>query len=291
MKVIGLGSQVALAKSIARKLSCKFSIAEITQFPDGEAKIRILSDVRNEVAVVVKSLYPANDAVIEIILAASACRAAGAKKVVLVCPYMAYMRQDKSFHPHEAVSARIIAKLLSLYGDAIITIDPHLHRIKHLQQIFSMKAVTLSAMPLIEEYINKRIKNAVIIGPDSESSQWDMQVAKICHLPFTILKKQRQSSYNVKIKFDDTLQVKGKNVILIDDIVSSGRTLLKTIKHLKKFSPKGIYCFCTHGIFAGDAAAKLLKTGAKLISTNTIPSRFTRLDVAETLAKRLMKNI
>tara|TARA_Y100000310_G_C20699605_1_gene828505 strand:- start:148 stop:1011 length:864 start_codon:yes stop_codon:yes gene_type:complete len=273
-----------LAKHIATNLRCKYSKVKIDHFPDTEHKITIQTNVKNQSVILVKSIFPANDSLIDLIFTASYCKTLGAKRIIMVCPYLGYMRQDKQFHKYEVVSAPIMAKLISTYADELITIDPHLHRIPKLSKIFSIKTKTLTAVDLIANHIKKNIKDGVIIGPDGESYQWDIAVAKITHFPFTILKKVRKSSYNIKITFNDKIDVKGKNVIIIDDVISTGRTLLKTINHVKSFKPKGIYCFATHGVLAGDAASKIVKTGAKLICTNTIPNKYDKIDISKLIS-------
>ncbi len=289
MIVVGLDKDLRLAKSIAQKAKAAFSKAVVTRFPDSEIKVCIPDNISKKKVAIVKSLFPANDSIMEVLFTAKTCRELGAKKIILVCPYLAYMRQDIAFHKGEAVSAKIMADLLSRYVDVLVTVDPHLHRIKSLGSIFKIKAVKLSAVGLIAGFIKKNLRNVMIIGPDIESKQWDRKVAKLTHSAYIILKKHRKSSYNINLTFSRNMDVASKNIVIIDDIISTGRTLLKTIKHLKTQGPKSIYCFCTHGIFASDAAQKIRKIGARIISTNTIQNKYSFIDVSGIIAEALKK--
>ena len=289
MIICGFEKEGALAKSIAKKINASFSQIGVSKFPDGEVKITIPSSVRGKVVVLVRSLLPANDALIEVIFSAQELRNRGVKKITLVSPYLGYMRQDVAFHRGEVISAQGMARLLSKHVDRIVTIDPHLHRIKALSKVFSISTKTISSVGVISDYIKKKINNVVIVGPDSESSQWDKKVAQLVHAPFIVLNKERKSSYKVKIKFDDRFPVKGRNVVIIDDIISTGRTLLKTINHLKQFKPRGIYCFGVHGLFVGDASSRLVKSGAKIICTNTVPNKFDKIDISGIVSEILKK--
>ncbi|MDP7180384.1 MAG: ribose-phosphate diphosphokinase [Candidatus Woesearchaeota archaeon] len=288
MYVLGLDRDATIAKRVSRRIRATFKQVVIAPFPDGEHKIT-LPRLGGKTVVIVKTMMPANDALIDLIFTSETCRELGVKKIIFVCPYLGYMRQDKRFHVNEVISAPIMGKLLSRYCDVLITIDPHLHRIKQLSEVFSCRTKTLSANKILADYINKKIPNGVIIGPDIESSQWDAAIAKMTHISYRILHKVRKSSYNVKIKFDDSLSVTGKNVIIVDDIISTGRTLLKTIKHIKQFNPRGIYCLGVHGLLIGDAAEKIRKTGAKLICTNTLPNDYDKIDVSELIGDSILR--
>lgn len=274
-----------LAKKIARHLNAQYSELFVEKFPDGELHIRYLTDVKNKKVVLVHSMHPQpNEAIMETIFAIHTAKKLGAKEVVLVAPYLAYMRQDKMFHPGECVSNTIIAQLLSC-ADRIVTIDPHLHRINKLSEIFATKTTTLSAMHAISKYILDNKINGLLVGPDIESTQWASTVAQETGLPFTILHKKRYTARTIRTKVH--ANVHGKNVVIVDDIMSTGHTMIEPIKQLKKLGAKKIVCIAVHGLFAENALELLRKTGAEVLSTNTTQTKASKIDISETIAEAL----
>ena len=165
--------------------------------------------------------------------------------------------------------------------------DPHLHREAKLKHIFKIKAKKLTANNLIADYINKHIKNPVIIGPDEESYKWARNVAEILGIDPIILIKKRYSCYNVRVKLNKRIDLSKKNAVIIDDIISTGHTILETAKILKRLGAGNIFCICVHGIFVNGALTKLKKAGIKVISTNTIPSEVAKIDVSEVISENL----
>ena len=281
MIIIGCSHGKHLSKSIARLLKAVHSELFVNKFPDDELLVRFQSSVKNKDIVLVQSFYGnISDCMIETILAAKTARELGAKKIKLVAPYFPYLRQDKRFHPGESESQGIIAGLFDKYFDAIYIIDPHLHRKSSLRQIFKIKSVKISANSLIADYIKKRIKNPVLIGPDSESYKWAQNVAHNINADFRILEKTRYSSYHVEVKLNRKIDLRKKNIVIVDDIVSTGHTIIETAKLLRKLGAKKVYCICVHGIFAGSGLKKLRKNRINVISTNTIPNEVARIDVS-----------
>lgn len=288
MLIISCSHGRHLGKLIAKKLKKQHSELLVDKFPDEELHIRFNKEVKNKIVVLVQSFYKnISDCIVEVILASETARELGAKKVILVAPYFPYLRQDKRFHKGEAVSQKIIAGLIDKYFDSLYLIDPHLHRKNKIEDIFKIKAKKLTANSLIADYIKKHIKNSVIIGPDEESYKWARNVAEILKVESRILKKKRYSSYHVEVKLNKKIDLKNKNVVIVDDIVSTGRTILETAKILKRLGAKRIYCICVHGIFANDSLNKLKKAGIEVISTNTIPNKVARIDFSEVIAENL----
>lgn len=288
MLVISCSHGKHLRVSIAKKLKRHHSYLIVGKFPDDELRVRIDGNVKDNLVFLVQSFYKnISDCLIEVILAAKTAKELNAKTVVLVAPYFPYMRQDKRFHKGEAISQRIIGGLIDKYFDAVYLMDPHLHRKNKLENIFKIKAVKLTANGLIADYIRKHIKNPVVIGPDEESYKWARNVADILDVESRILKKKRYSSYHVEVKLNKKIDLKDKNVVIVDDIVSTGHTILETAKILKKLGAKKIYCVCVHGIFVENALNKLKKAGVKVVSTNTIPSEVSKIDVSGVIAQSL----
>ena len=286
MIIIGLSRSIELAKEISKKLHSRFVKLEVKKFPDGELYLKFQSKLTGH-AVLVQTMHPDPDsAIIEAIFAGKTARELGARKVTLAAPYMAYLRQDKRFRPGECVSNKIMAGLLDFFDD-IITIDPHLHRIQSLTEIFTTDAKHISANDVIAEYIRKNHPQSILIGPDIESGQWAAEIATKIHRPFSILKKKRYGAETVRIKVHAPTIVKGKTVILVDDIISTGHTMLEPIRQLKKLGANKIICICVHGIFAENSLAKLRKAGAEVISTDTIQNPVAKISVAGIITRQL----
>jgi len=277
-----------LGYKIARSMHLKHSELAVNKFPDDELLIRFNSNLKNKIVILVQSFYKnISDCIVEVILAAGTARDLGAKKVYLIAPYFPYLRQDKRFHEGESISQEIIAELIERYFDSIYIIDPHLHRKNSLNDIFKIKSVKLSANNLIANYIKKNIKNPVIIGPDAESYKWAKNVADLIKAESRILRKKRYSPYHVEVKLNKKIELKGKNAVIVDDIVSTGHTIIETAKLLRKLGAKNIFCICVHGIFVNDAIKKFKKNKIKIISTNTIPNPAAGIDVSGVIAKNL----
>lgn len=286
--VVGGTNSQKLAKNVAKLLKAPYSELEAKFFPDGEIKVRYRDDVAGKHVVLINGLRPLpNEKLLESVFAIHAAKDLGASKVTFVAPYLAYMRQDKRFHPGECVSAHAMARMLDC-ADHVIAIDPHLHRIKRLQDIFRTKATSITADPVFAEYIHKNYPRAIIIGPDSESSQWAKTIADRIIQESIILSKKRYTARKVRtIIHGDPTIFKNRDVVIVDDIISTGNTMIEPIKQLKKFKAKRIICLCVHGVFAENALQKLKKLGAIVISTNTIQNPAAKIDVAPLIAKSL----
>ncbi|MFH1587490.1 MAG: ribose-phosphate diphosphokinase [Candidatus Diapherotrites archaeon] len=288
--IIGLRNSIDLAKKMAKKKKIAFSLLETRNFPDGESYLRFATPVKGNTVYLVQSLHPdPNNSLIELVFAARGARAQGAKRIVGVVPYLAYMRQDKRFKDGEVISSRHMALLLERSLDELITVDPHLHRYNSLSELFSIPAKKLSAVEEVAKYIDKKFpKNTVIIGPDEESFQWALVVATLIKHKAVIFTKRRSSSRKVNIKIKEGFDWKGKEIVIIDDIISTGHTMVETVKELKRRKVKAVHCICVHGILAEGALKKLKKAGAKsVVSCNTIPSPTNKIDLSGLIAKEL----
>lgn len=287
LTVVGLSNSVRLARDISRALPAKSIPLTTRSFPDGELYIRFPVQKLSGHVVLVQSMHPQpNRALMEAVFAHDTARQLGAQKITLVAPYLSYLRQDKRFRPGECVSNRIVARLLDRF-DQVVTVDPHLHRIASLEEIFRTRAWHVTANKLIAEFIKRNHPNSILIGPDIESSQWAAAIAGKIHHKFVILKKKRYSAQVVRVKIHDASLVKGKTVVLVDDIISTGHTMLEPIKQLKRLGAKKILCMCVHGVFATDALRKLRMAGAQVIATNTIQNPVSSISVASLLAQEL----
>ncbi|MCX6707982.1 MAG: ribose-phosphate diphosphokinase [Candidatus Woesearchaeota archaeon] len=281
---------LALASAISKKAGGILAIIEVNHFPDKETNLRFKTDLKGKNVFIVRSLDDPDRKIVEVLLAAQAAKELGAKNVVLVAPYLCYMRQDKRFKPGQAISSRTIAKLVNLFFDGMITVDPHLHRYKSLDEIFKKSPKRLTAINQIAEFIKKEIRNPFIFGPDFESYQWARAAAKIIKCDVDVLKKHRYSSDIVRIKVKEKLDLSNKSAVIIDDVISTGHTVIEVVKDLKALGAKRIYCICTHGIFAEDSLKKIEQFGAKVFSTNTIKNRVSRIDVSGIIAEEILKS-
>ncbi len=277
-----------LAQHVARKIKAKYSALFVDHFPDGEIRLRYHEEVSGKHVVIINSLMPnPNENLMELIFAINTAKDLGAKKITAVAPYLAYMRQDKRFHSGECISAHVMAKLLST-ADHVIAIDPHLHRIKKLQDIFKTKATSLTADPVFAAYIKKNHPKAIILGPDSESSQWAKKIADSIGQESVILRKKRYTATKIRtIITGDTSKFKNRDVVIVDDIISTGNTMIEPIKQLRKIGAKKIICICVHGVFTKNALQRLNKLGIKVISTNTIQNPVSKIDVAPLIVDAL----
>jgi len=283
--IIGCSSSQELAKRVARKIKAKYSDLNVKKFPDGETRLKFKTSVKGKDIVLVQTLYNPNDKIVEILFAAHTAKDLGAKSVTLVAPYISYMRQDTRFYAGDCISARVQARLFNVF-DKVITIDPHLHRIHRMTDVFK-HGKRLSANSLIADYIKHHLKNPMVIGPDAESYQWADKIAEELHSHAIVLKKKRYNARHVAIKLKDNISLKGRDVVIVDDIISTGHTMMEAVKQAKKHGAKKIYCICVHGLYALNADKKLKKMGVTLISTNTVPNPTTRIDVAELIAGSL----
>lgn len=286
--VVGGSNSKKLAKSVAKRIKAEYSELFQDRFPDGELRIRFMDDVKGKHVVLIDGLLPQpNEHLMAAVFAIHTAKDLGAKKVTFVAPYLAYMRQDKRFHDGECVSAHVMARLLS-EADHVLAIDPHLHRIKRLQDIFSTKADSLTADPVFADYLKKTHPNAIIMGPDGESSQWAKTIADRIGLESVILSKKRYTATKVRtIIHAPPEHFRGRDVVIVDDIISTGNTMIEPIKQLKAFGAKKITCVAVHGVFALNALQRLRKLGANVISTNTIDNPVSKIDIAPLIADAL----
>ena len=291
MIVTSCGNSEKIAKAVARKLKAKYSPLTISSFPDGDIYLKYNTDVKGKKVVIVQGFQPGSDqSLYRIIFAAETAKDLGAKKVILAAPYLGFMRQDKRFNPGEAISSRIMAKHLNICLDKIITFDTHIHRYKSLKDIFTIAAKNLTTNDLIADHIKKKIKNAVIIGPDWESFQWAEHIANKIGVESTVLEKTRHSSRKVSVKMIKPIDLKNKNVVIVDDIISTGHTIAEAAKKARKMGANSITAIGVHGLFVEDAISKLKKAGVtKVTTTNCIKHKTNKIDVAPLLADELRK--
>lgn len=246
--------------------------------------MRFASDISECDLAIVCTLNRPNSKILPLLFAAATARELGARKIGLVAPYLAYMRQDQRFKPGEAITSRQVAHLLSDAFDWLITVDPHLHRYGSLSEIYRIPTTVVHAASLMSEWIKSNIANPIIIGPDSESEQWVSAVAKDAGAPYTVLQKVRRGDREVEITFNSEAFFPDRTSVLIDDIISSGRTMIEVIRLLKTRGMRGIVCVAVHGLFADGCDKLITQAGARIVTSNSVPHPSNEIDVSELMA-------
>jgi ribose-phosphate pyrophosphokinase len=259
------------------------------RFPDGELKLRLPSALPSHV-VVLRSLVNPNEKLVELLLVARTARSLGAQRLTLVAPYLAYMRQDIAFHPGEVVSQRVVGQFLASLFDAVITVDPHLHRIHSLDEAIPVATtVVLSGSPLLGDLIAKHHAHPFLIGPDGESAQWVAAAAQSHGFDCAVCKKIRHGDRTVDIVLP-SIDVKGRAVVLLDDVASSGQTLARAAQLLLAAGAESVDVAVTHALFAGDALTVISNAGVSRIwSTDCIRHESNAVSLCSTIAQRLIK--
>jgi ribose-phosphate pyrophosphokinase len=208
---------------------------------------------------------------------------------VLLAPYLAYMRQDIAFQPGEAVSQRHVAGLLARLFDAVVTVDPHLHRINSLDEVMpGSRGVALSAAPLLGAFVAQRLPQAVLLGPDEEAAQWVQAAAAGTGLKHAACVKQRRGDRDVAVTLPPGLDLQGREVVLLDDVASTGHTLVQAALACHARGAASVDVAVTHALFVGDAVARLREAGVRQVwSSDAIPHTSNAVPLAPLLADAL----
>lgn len=278
----------SMAAGIAGQRGWELGQWEMRRFPDGESYVRYLSEIRGRDIAIVCTLDRPDDKSIALYLAACVARELGARQVGLVLPYLAYMRQDIQFHPGEGVTAKHYARLLSGACDWLVTVDPHLHRIAHLDQVYQVPSRVVRAAPRIAQWVGAHVPHALLVGPDGESEQWVSEVAALAGCPYTVLEKTRYGDRDVAVTVPGIDRWRDRTPVLIDDIASTARTMMAAAARMHEAHMAPPLCVAVHALFAGSAYADLLAAGvAGVISTNTVPHPSNGIDLAAPLAEAM----
>jgi len=275
---VGGTASKTIADDLSNLLKVPLANTIIKRFPDDELYVRILDKIWGEHVVIIQTTYPDNN-IIELFLLQNAAEEAGAKEISIIVPYFGYARQDVKFQDGEPISAKAMAGLISLNADRVITVDPHK---EHILNFFSTSAYSCSAVPEIAKYLNEKNID-MVLAPDKGAINRAKQASEIIKCDFDYMEKKRIDGTTVEIK-PKNLDVQNKNVSIIDDIISTGGTMAKSIQELKKQGAKNVFVACTHGLFAADAIKKLNSSGCdEIISTDTIQSDYSKVKIAPSL--------
>jgi ribose-phosphate pyrophosphokinase len=283
--VIPLPGNDALATSFSQEIGGELGSLETRAFPDGETYLRLQQDPNGRSVVIVCTLDRPNPKFLPLIFAAATARELGATKVSLIAPYLCYMRQDKRFRDREAITSTLFAGQLSSALDELVTVDPHLHRRHSLSEIYSIRTAVVHSAPFIAEWIKRREMRAVLIGPDIESEQWVSEVASLAGATYRVLRKERLGDRDVKITIPDLHELSDHTPVLIDDIVSSGRTMIEAARQLRGAGLAPPVCIAVHALFSQETETALREVSRQLVSTTTIPHSTNAIDLSAAIVK------
>ncbi len=274
-----------LARALARELGASARPITVHRFPDGESRVRVVPGSGRS-AVMIRRLDDPNPKLFELLLAADALRQSGVRQIALIAPYLPYMRQDRSFEPGESVSQRVLADLLGRVVDRVVTLEPHLHRIHDLAEVFACPTIAIPAAPLLAAWCRGRGSRTLIVGPDEESAPWTRAVADRAGLPFVVGRKQRVGDRKVRVTLPGLPPV--DRAVLIDDIASTGQTLAAAARELKRAGIRQIDAAVVHAIFAKGAAATLRRAGVRrIVSCDSVVHPTNAIATAKALASAI----
>lgn len=285
LAVHAFADSARFARRLARALDAPFASIRLHRFPDGESLIRAAA-VPGAEAVVVQSFDDPDPKLMPVLLAADALRRAGAKRVALVAPYLAYMRQDRVFLPGEPISQRVFGECLGRAFDRVLTVEAHLHRVHRLAEVVPGRARSLSAAPVIAEWLSRQSAGTLAVGPDEESEPWIKAVARAAGVPWTVGRKRRLGDRSVRIHFPGLPRC--DRAVVIDDVASSGATLAAAVRGLREHGVRAVDAAVVHAIFAPGALGAIRRAGARtVISCDTIEHPSNAIRCAGLLADAL----
>ena len=286
--VLAMPGNERLADELAAQLTSDRVAVIVRRFPDGESYVRVEQPIGGRRAIIVCTLDRPDDKLVPLLLLASAVREAGASAVGLVAPYLAYMRQDQRFYPGETISAEHISSWISSHVDWLVTVDPHLHRIAALSAVYTIPTRVAHAAEAVASWIKARVVQPLLVGPDEESGQWVADVARNADAPFVVLTKTRLGDLDVDVSVPDVERWRSHTPVLVDDIVSTARTMIETAGHLRRAGLAPPICVAIHAVFAQTAFEDLLVAGAaEIVSCDTIPHPSNRIALASAIAARI----
>lgn len=277
-----------IARQAADAAGFTLAVIDHHRFPDGEMRLRLPARLPHR-AVLWRGLQQPNEKLVQVLLAAQTARRLGAVYLTLVAPYLAYMRQDIEFNPGEAISQRIVGGFLAGLFDAIITIDPHLHRVATLHEAMPVKdAIALSGAPLLADHVATQRRQPLLMGPDEEALQWVAQAAARHGWDFAVCRKTRNGDCDVDIELPD-VPVAGRTVVLMDDVASSGHTLARAAVKLRAAGAASVDVAVTHALFAPGAVQLVRSSGVgEIWSTDCISHPSNAVSIVPEVVRSLL---
>jgi ribose-phosphate pyrophosphokinase len=286
--VFAMPGNEAMADGICRARGWERGAWESRRFPDGESYVRYDTTIAQRDIAIVCTLSDPDPKAIALYLAACVARELGARRIGLVIPYLAYMRQDASFQAGEGVTCRHFARLLSGVCDWLVTVDPHLHRVHQLGDVYSVATSVVAAAPDLAHWIAARIARPLLVGPDEESEQWVAQVAATVGCPHIVLQKTRSGDREVSVSVPGVESWRDHTPVLVDDIASTARTMIAAAARLREAGMRAPWCVAVHAIFGGHAYDDLIAAGvAGVASTNTVLHQSNSIDIAASIGSAM----
>lgn len=287
LMIIGGSSSQKLAANIAHEMDDVLCPLESRKFPDGERYIRIKGDVEEGVIVVQSTGYPQDENLMELFLILKTIRSMGITNIRTVIPYFGYGRQEKRFNPGEAVSADVVCDLIQ-YAGASEVYSINLHE-NSICDLFNIPTYNLSAMPTIAQYVADNVDDPVIVAPDKGALGFAQEISNLLNCESDYLEKIRISPEKVETK-PKNLDVDGRDVVIIDDIISTGGTIVNACGILKEHGARRIVVSCVHPVLVEDALLKIFAAGAHdVVGTDTLKSEVSNVSVASLVADALKK--
>lgn len=280
MRIVSGSASVLLAGALARALDAELLEAETTTFADGELYVRVPADLEGEEVALVQTTYP-NDHLVELFFLQDAVWDMDPASLAVVIPYYAYGRQDKRFQAGEAVSSRAIARRLSAEADRILTVDVHDERV---MDYFDVPARNLSGMPALARSFAE-LETEMVLAPDENAARHAKRVGEAMDIPWDYLVKERLDSWTVETQ-EKVLDVKGRRVAIVDDVISTGGTMVNAARMARSQGAVSLVAGCVHGLFAGGAAERL-KAFDAVVATDTVASSYSKVSVAPEVAAAL----
>ena len=272
MIIVGLSNSKVLAKKIAQKLNLDYENLEVRDSHEGEIHVKFKNNFKDNKVVLIQSLYPhPNYSLFEVLFAAGTARDLGAKEVIYVAPYLGYLREDNRKEKGECVGSKVIGDILSRNVDSIVTVEPHFHQHSKLKEIFSVPLHKLECGEVLRSYVSKNFKDYEVVGVGERAK---------------VLAKHMSSDFKHFEKGNLKESFEGKKIVFVDDIISSGGSMLK---NLEKVNADEVQLLTVHGLFVGDAYNNLKSKVKKIVSSNTLDHESNGLDISGLIAGKLME--
>jgi ribose-phosphate pyrophosphokinase len=287
--LLAFEDEMVLARELAAALHMPLAQVQSHSFPDGETRLRLPPRLPAH-TVLLRGLHQPNNKLTTLLLAAAGARELGAQRLTLVSPYLAYMRQDMAFVPGEVVSQRHLGGLLAAAFDAVITVDPHLHRVATLDEVVpGRRGVALSAAPLLGAMLAQAWPGALLLAPDEEAAQWVRAAAQGQGLDHAVCVKQRYGDHEVEVALPSH-PVAGRHVVVLDDVASTGRTLAAAARGALAQGAAHVDVAVTHALFVGDALSQVHAAGVRHVwSSNCVPHPSNVVSVVPLLAQAVQQ--
>lgn len=282
----GMPGNEKLAEELAQLTGSETGAIETRRFPDGETYVRVHGEPKDRDTYLVCTLADPDHHLLPLLFAARTIHASGAKIVTLIAPYLAYLRQDTEFHKGEAVSSRIFADLIGREFDGLVTIDPHLHRYRSLDEVYSIPSKVVRTSELIGAWVRENVASPVVVGPDAESAQWVEAIAASAGCPWSTFTKERHGDRSVRL-VPPKEEFRDRTPVLVDDIISSGATMIGAARILAAQQWPAPYCIAVHALFDAATATQLKSLTRAVLTTDTIANPFSHFRIAPLIAGQL----